>query len=423
MRWVFINHRYAPFLGGSERHVQVLAEHLAQRGNEVSVVTTNAFDLEFFWDRAARRVRRPAVEQINGVTVRRVQIAHGWNQPLTFQGGRRAMGEASRVLSWERPFREISLRFPRLPGLSDCLLEGGVPDVIFATNLGLEGLALHAYDVARANDAAFVLMPLLHLGVEGDPIPRRYVSMPQQRRLLRNADLIFAMTDMEAEFIASLGVSKERIAVVGVGICPGEVTGGDRERFRRKHQLHGFVAGSLGALAPDKGTLDLVRAVGRARLTDEAITLVAAGPALSSFSGWWEGLPAVEREGVRLLGVISQADKRDMLAAIDVLALPSRTESFGIVYLEAWANRKPVIAAMAGAVPELVRPRENGLLVEFGKPDAIAAALLALKLQPHEAVRLGEAGERLMREQYTWPHVLARMDSAYERVLGIDVAG
>jgi len=423
MRWVFVNHRYAPFLGGSEQHVQVLAEHLARRGHEVGVVTSNAFDLEYFWDGSTRRVRRPEVEQVNEVTVRRVPVAHGWNRPLTFQGGRRGMGEASRWLSWEWPFREVSRRFPRLPDLEAAMLADGTPDIVFATNLGLEGLALRAHDVAREHGAAFALMPLLHLGAKDDPVPRRYVSMPHQRRLLRDADLVFAMTEMEAEFISGLGVSQSRIAVVGVGVFPDKLVGGDGARFRRDHQLEGFVVGALGALAPEKGTLDLVRAVGYARARRVAMSLVAAGPELSTFSREIARLPAEVCEGIHLLGVITQAQKRDMLAAIDVLALPSRSESFGIVFLEAWANKKPVIGANAGAVPELVRTGENGLLVAFGRPEALGEALMRLKRNPPEAVTLGEAGERLMREKYTWPRVLARMDEAYERVLGIDVTG
>ena len=421
MRWVFVNHRYAPFLGGSEQHVQALAEHLARRGHDVSVVTSNAFDLEYFWDGSARRVRRPMVEQISGVTVRRVPVAHGWNQPLTFQGGRRGMGELSRVVRWERPFREVSRRFPRFRDFEEALLAGGTPDVVFAANLGLEGLALRAHEVARACGAAYVLMPLLHLGAADDPVPRRYVSMPHQRRLLRHADLIFAMTDMEADFINSFGVPASRIAVVGVGVFPDQLVGGDGAAFRRNHHLDGFLVGALGALAPEKGTLDLIRAVGYARAHGEDLSLVAAGPAISTFSHQLARLSAVEREGVHLLGVITQEEKRDMLAAIDVLALPSRSESFGIVFLEAWANKRPVVGANAGAVPELVRAGENGLLVEFGQPNELGEALIRLKSDPCDSTRLGAAGERLMREKYTWPRVLARMDAAYQRVLGIDV--
>lgn len=422
MHWVFVNHRYHPFRGGSEQYVQVLAEDMARRGQRVTVVTSNAFDLEAFWDQRKRHVRAPTVERINGVTVRRVPIEYGWNGPLVFQGSRRLMGEASRVVDWEWPFRQVARRLPRLPALPDALVADGRPDIVFAANLGLESLPQAAVDVSRKVGAAFVLMPLLHLGVEGDPIPKRYVSMPHQRRLLREADLIFAMTEREAAFITSLGVSAKRIATVGVGVDQLAVGGGNRERFREQHGLDGFVVGAIGALAPDKGTLDLVRAAMLARAAGDDLRLVLAGPELGAFSSWWRTVPARQRRGIQVLGVISDAEKRDMLAAIDVLALPSRTESFGIVFLEAWANRLPVIAADAGAVPEIVQDGVNGLLTPFGAPECIAEALHVLKADPAQRARMGQAGEQLLEAKYTWPSVLARMAHAYERVLGIRLA-
>ena len=55
--------------------------------------------------------------------------------------------------------------------------------------------------------------------------------------------------------------------------------------------------------------------------------------------------------------------------------MPSRTDSFGIVFLEAWANALPVVAADAGGVPEVVRHEETGLLVPFGDLNRLSAAL------------------------------------------------
>jgi len=162
-------------------------------------------------------------------------------------------------------------------------------------------------------------------------------------------------------------------------------------------------------------------ACGALRRSGEDIELVLAGPSLSSFERWYTALPARDRDGIHLLGVISQAEKRDMLAAIDVLALPSRTESFGIVYLEAWANRKPVIAAAVGAVPELVRHGENGLLVPFGSPHELAGCLRDLLRDAALSRALGAHGQELVMRSYTWEHVIERVRVAYARALGMAV--
>jgi glycosyltransferase involved in cell wall biosynthesis len=119
-----------------------------------------------------------------------------------------------------------------------------------------------------------------------------------------------------------------------------------------------------------------------------------------------------------LLGVISPDEKRDLLAAADIVALPSRTESFGIVFLEAWASRKPVIGACAGAVPDLVRDGETGLLTPFGNVDALAVAIGRLLADDELARSLAERGHSLAVGRYSWAAVYDRYRRAFEIAVG-----
>jgi glycosyltransferase involved in cell wall biosynthesis len=309
-----------------------------------------------------------------------------------------------------------------MPGLKEELVANGPVDLIHATNLGLEGLAVIAERQAAKRDVPLLLTPFIHLGSDRDRTARRLVSMPHQRRLLSVASHLVAMTHIEANFIKSLGVAPERLTVSGVGIHPEEVTGGgDGERFRAKHRIAGALAGTAGAVAFDKGSKDLVLAVSKLRREGHAVELVLAGPRLEHFDVWFSTLDESSKQGVHLLGFISPEEKRDMLAALDVLAMPSRTESFGIAYLEGWANRKPVLAARAGAMPELVRDGENGILVEFGDVDAIAKSILELLSSRSRAASMGDKGYALTTTRFTWPLVLERVLGAYSCALGFDL--
>jgi glycosyltransferase involved in cell wall biosynthesis len=95
-------------------------------------------------------------------------------------------------------------------------------------------------------------------------------------------------------------------------------------------------------------------------------------------------------------------DVPDFYAALDIFSMPSRTDSFGIVFLEAWANAKPVVAAAAGGVVEVVRHDQNGLLVPFGDVARLAEAIGRLLVDRATARRLGEAGHALVTRGYTW---------------------
>jgi glycosyltransferase involved in cell wall biosynthesis len=88
---------------------------------------------------------------------------------------------------------------------------------------------------------------------------------------------------------------------------------------------------------------------------------------------------------------------------------PSRTDSFGITYLEAWCNGVPVIGARAGGVPAVVRHGVDGLLVPFGNVTVLADAIDRLLRDRVLAQALGAAGRARVWRELTW-------DAVYERI-------
>ena len=77
---------------------------------------------------------------------------------------------------------------------------------------------------------------------------------------------------------------------------------------------------------------------------------------------------------IRQLGVLTDEQKRDFFAGIDLFALPSRSDSFGLVLLEAWANGLPNLAYRAGGIAGVIRHGEDGLLVRCGDVTGLAEA-------------------------------------------------
>lgn len=122
------------------------------------------------------------------------------------------------------------------------------------------------------------------------------------------------------------------------------------------------------------------------------------------------------RARVRVLGVVSEQEKHDLLAAADLLAMPSRTDSFGIVYLEAWLAGKPVIGARVWAMDEVIADGVDGLLVPFGDPAATAKAIAGLLADPTRRAQMGAAGRAKVLARYTWDHAYAQVRDAYARL-------
>ncbi len=97
--------------------------------------------------------------------------------------------------------------------------------------------------------------------------------------------------------------------------------------------------------------------------------------------------------------------------------MPSRTDSFGIVFLEAWANGLPVVAAAAGGVPDVVRDGEAGYLVPFGDLDRLAYRLGSLLDHPPLARSLGATGRALVARGHTWEDRYATLEGHARRLI------
>lgn len=419
MNLLHVSQRYYPYVGGSELYFAVLSDYFAARGDRVTVYTTEAFDLEHFWAAGKRTVGSDAPVEHNGVTIRRFAVRRppGWQ--LGYPVTRRLMTHLSDL---PLPGRDALLRFagrfsPWVPALERALREEPDRfDLVHATNIALEGPVLAAADYCRRRDVPFVLTPFVHLGEDGDRRIVKYYAMRHQLGLIRQADAVVTQTARERRFLVERGVPESRLHLIGAGVDPDEVLGGDGAAFRTRHQIAGPLVTTLGTTAYDKGTPHVVEALRALWREGVEATLVIAGPTMAHFRHYFARLPAADRARCRLLGFISPEEKRDLLAATDLFALPSRTDSFGIVYLENWCYGTPVIGARAGGVPDVIDDGENGLLVPFADVPALADALRALLANPALARRLGERGRAKVYARYTWDRITAAFARIYDAV-------
>jgi glycosyltransferase involved in cell wall biosynthesis len=258
--------------------------------------------------------------------------------------------------------------------------------------------------LARRRGVPFLLTPFLHLGDPGragDRTRRRYTA-PHLRWLLRQADRVFAQTPGERDALLALGVPAGRVVLQGLGVDPGECTGGDRARARAAWGLRPGepAVGHLANQSVEKGTVDLLRAAERAWAGGADFRVVLAGPEMPNFRAFWDGFGPKGR--VVRPGVLSEEGKRDFYAGLDVFALPSRSDSFGLVLLEAWANGLPNVAYRAGGVADLIRDGSDGLLVPCGDVDGLARALIRLAGDEALRRRLGSYGRERAGREWRW---------------------
>lgn len=400
--------RYPPALGGAEAYFARLSQFLADRGDQVTIFTTAARDLEAFW--SPRAACLPSgVTRVDGVEVRRYPISH-WP-------GRRYALKALSFVPW-LPVQRLALPCNPIswPMWRAASTEAGPYDAIHASAFPYTWPIVCGLRLARRLHVPFFLTPFLHLGDPNradDPTRRAYSSRPLVS-LLRAADLVFAQTAGEQTALLDLGISADKIQVQGLGVEPAECTGGDRNRARATWGIASatIVVGHLANNSAEKGTVDLLQAADRLWNAGLQFRIVLAGPEMPNFQACWRNYPS--KENVVRLGVLTEKQKRDFFAGLDVFALPSRSDSFGLVLLEAWANSLPNLAYRAGGIADVVRHEEDGLLAPCGDVAALTEMLRRLIGQVTLRQRLGETGRERAFREFRWQDKLELVRTAYE---------
>lgn len=175
-----------------------------------------------------------------------------------------------------------------------------------------------------------------------------------------------------------------------------------------------FVVGFLGQLIDRKNPLLLIEAI--RCLAGKELTCVIAG------DGPLEGKVDDRIGKLGLTGRVRrlpfQADVRPFLEAVDVLVLPSREESFGLVLVEAAACGKPVIACRSQGPEEIVVDDETGVLVPQDDAVALAAAINRLAEMPKLREQMGRAGRRHVHEHFDPATNTRKLELLFERLIG-----
>lgn len=346
------------------------------------------------WNFAPDTQANPTNEAISGI--RRYQ-------PLTFPARRYLLKALSMfpVRSWQAltlPCNPVCPAMWRDANRFDEPL-----DAVHATAFPYTFPISCALRLARRRRVPFLLTPFLHLGDPDNPANhiRRQYTQPVLRWLLREADTVFVQTESERRATVQLGVDSARVVLQGLGVDFEECTGGDRLAARRRWGLRDDerVIGHLANLSHEKGTVDLLQSPVPDRI-------VLAGPSMPNFERYWRDYPHKHR--VIRLGVLDDDGKRDFFAGIDLFCLPSRTDSFGLVLLEAWANAKPVVVYRAGGPADLVRDGYDGV-VSRCDPESLAVAIRRVTPQ------MGVRGQERARHDFRWSDKLAMVRDVIHR--------
>jgi D-inositol-3-phosphate glycosyltransferase len=253
--------------------------------------------------------------------------------------------------------------------------------------------------------------PALRIRIEGE--------------VAQQADLLIASTTDEADDLArSYKADPAHVYVVAPGIDLNTFQPLDRAEARRKI---GYDRGPLllfvGRLERLKGVDIAIRAL--ALLSDrahEGLRLIVLGEDVrDGEESEKERLKAVAtslgvRDRVDFLGSVAHHELPYFYDAADAVVMPSYSESFGLVALEAQACGRPVVASGVSGLRSVVRDEVSGYLIDDHDPAIYAERIGRLLADPELAQQMGRRG-RLLAQRFSWTRTADRLEELFENVI------
>jgi 1,2-diacylglycerol 3-alpha-glucosyltransferase len=390
MRILIAGETYAPSFNGQAMFTTRLAEGLAARGHQVCVVTPSEYGKPY-------QISRNGV-QINTVKAIELKFLHqqAYASFLPDVEVRRIFKRfRPEILHLQDhyPMCKCTLRFARLYGIPAVGTNHFMP----------ENLAPYVPVIPR-------FWPLFN-----------GLLWWWMKRVFNRLDLATAPSRTAVEILKAQGVNVPLQPVsCGVNLQrfqPDQAV--DRAAVRRKYGLHPHQTAFLfvGRVDAEKKVDVLIRAVKLLERNDIQLVVTGNGAALHTYQGLAAQLGVEDR--LHFTGFVEERDLPLLLNSVDIFAMPSEAELLSIASLEAMATARPLLAARAKALPELVDEGNNGYL--FAPGDVVDAARCMALLADHPE-RWPEMGAASLKK--VQPHsletVLGRYEELYARCLGVN---
>jgi glycosyltransferase involved in cell wall biosynthesis len=317
----------------------------------------------------------------------------GQNQALALAIELRRMGHVAEIVALRgRPLAERA----RAAGITVHEVGGRLSAALVIRRLG-------AFDVVHCHDAHSLTSAWL-AGV--NPVVSRRVAYPISRRRYHRTKRIIAVSQFVKQSVLACGIPDEQVEVIydGVAVPDESAVGG-----------HGLVLGCVGWLLPEKNQELLIRAMPEvlARHPQCGLVLAGDGPSRRGLERLAASLGITA--SVQFTGLVDNVD--EVYRSLNIFVFPSLAEPLGSSLLAAMSYGLPCVALARGAVPEVIKDGENGLLADTPDPSAFANAILLLLDAPSLAARIGANARQTIAERFSVERMARETLELYRRAI------
>lgn len=401
MNILHVCQNYHPSVGGPQYTMKHVSEKLVSYYNDqLQVCTTNSM---FSPEASLFEKIDPSVEWIESVQVNRLPF-NRWHYRLIELAGK----VYGKVTGNPLPHAITKYRWQLdSPAINKMMAESGA-DVIMATTITYNFCDYPLWRYKTNNPKPFILYGAIHLHKAPGKIAIKRAEA---------CDCYIANTNFERDELIKYGVDENKIVTIGTGIELDDfiVPQGEVDAFRQKYNIgkNDVLIGFIGRLVKGKGVAILMEVFKKLYADNKNIKLLLAG-GTTDYVSEIKRVISEEKLPIILIENFETKMKALLFNALDIFVLASQSESFGVVFLEAWACRKPVIGAKMGATESLLNDGVDSILFEAGNSQSLQVALQDLINDDTKRQMFGENGFKKVTENFTWHTIVAKYRNAYE---------
>ena len=232
----------------------------------------------------------------------------------------------------------------------------------------------------------------------------------QVKRVLEETTQVITVSSELKRRAEMEGISTNNVVILGNGVP---------DRVLDKSYNHNIdkdpVILSVAGLIERKGIEYNIKAMAALRRKFPNLTyrIVGNGPEYQNLINIANELGACDK--ISFLGALSHEAVFNEMANCQILSLPSWDEAFGLVYIEAMIQGKPVIACKGEGIEDVIRHGVNGMLVSPKDVDSLVEAIDYLISHPDETNQIGQRARETVMKNYTWGKIVNRLIKIYEQ--------
>jgi len=252
--------------------------------------------------------------------------------------------------------------------------------------------------------------------------------LKQRLRVILPDKIIAVSENTASHCIRRLKVNPNKVKVIYNGVDSNRFKVGVEPSLKKREigiSDNTIVLSAFGRLEIEKGHRYLIEAVSYLKTDypnfNSKITVLIVGEGRLKKELMQMASELGVEEEVKFLG--ERDDIAELLGITDIVVIPSLSEGFSIVALEAMAAGKPVVATNVGGMPELITNETDGLLISPGDKSAVASAILALIENKDLAYRLSYAAKEKVTKNFSEEGMLAKIMQVYEDLMQRKKAG